>query len=223
MPDADQEVPHLDRMVDEFGVVRRSISTELVSACAGARHRRSNPPVAALRVFRWLDFEAALRILLADDRGKDAGAIEETVGRIEMGAAHAQVPGVDCCRHRQRRLAGAGDPRPLVRFFQADGLTVAGRFDRHDVSRHIANQVAARHPGRKGKRLSARLRLDHGHGDFEQSRLGIRCADSVLVRCRHVRMLLVRPWVRPVAASESPRACSGRCLPRSSRCDRSAH
>ena len=90
---ADEDVAHLDGMVDQFRVIVGHVGAERILLGVERPHRRRHAPVAA-NVVRRHEFEAALAICLADDRREHAGAVEEAVRRVEMRTADIQVIGV---------------------------------------------------------------------------------------------------------------------------------
>ncbi|MCY1541916.1 hypothetical protein D9M68_776320 [compost metagenome] len=95
------------------------------------------------------------QVILAMHAQKDAGAVEEAVGFVQVRAAHRQVPGVDHVFHSQRAVAGRRLPSVVVRF--VDGQAAGARIGRQrfDLAREVADQVAARNPGRQGQALAA--------------------------------------------------------------------
>ena len=93
----DQDVAHLNRVIDEFRVVCSDVSTELVSLRIQRLHRSGYSPVATNRLLRRQYSQLAGLILLADDSRKYTSAIEEGVRRIHMCAAHTEIIGIDLC------------------------------------------------------------------------------------------------------------------------------
>ena len=161
---ADQDLAHLDRMIDQLGIIRRGVAAELVTVRARPR----------------------------PDRGEYRGPVEEAVCPVQVGAAHAEVPRVDRRGQRERRLAGIGHPGALVGLQETDGFAFSARVNLHHASRHVADQVTAGDPCGKRERLSGRVRRLYGDRHLEEPRLGIGRADPVPVRCRHTSPSLIR-------------------------------
>ncbi len=111
--------------------------------------------------------------------------VEETVGLVEVGSAHRQIPGVHLVGHRQRTGRRRDLPGVLVELVHAQ-LAVAGeRRQAHDVARELADHVAAGNPRRQHESLAIRRRIVDGDGDVKQVRAGLRGANRVVqAHCR---------------------------------------
>ena len=98
---------HLDRVVDQRVVVGRPVQPEAVAAGRArqaARFRQAGVHRPALDARRRQVDQAGQLFLAAQEH---AGAVEETVGFVQVRAAHRQVPGIDLVFDAQRPSQGA--------------------------------------------------------------------------------------------------------------------
>ena len=171
------EGAHLDRMVDQLVVVGGAVEAEaqcrgsaaLSTFSARRRERSGHAPALEFASGRWLQVDEAGRVLLAEHAQEDAGAVEEAVCRVEVGATYREVPGVDGHGHRQRGaiLDRRGLPGVLVELVEAHGFAAGFGADGDHMAGEFTNQVAARNPRRQSEALATRRRARHGAADFE--------------------------------------------------------
>ncbi|MNV90300.1 hypothetical protein D3C71_1846740 [compost metagenome] len=85
---------------------------------------------------------------------KHAGAVEKAVGFVQVRATHRQVPGVHHVLHPQRAVGGGDLPGVVVDL--VDNHAARARVGRYgfDLAREVADQVAARNPGRQRQALA---------------------------------------------------------------------
>ena len=100
---------HLDRVVDQRVVVGRPVQPEAVAAGRArqaARFRQAGVHRPALDARR-RQVDQAGQLFLAVHAQEHAGAVEETVGFVQVRAAHRQVPCIDLVFDAQRPSQGA--------------------------------------------------------------------------------------------------------------------
>src|SRR4029077_20491010 len=97
-----------------------------------AVHRRRDDPVAIARALGPPDLELARRGFVPFWPQEKAGAVEQALPRVEVGAAHRQVARVYLAGHSERTHAGRRAPGMLVRLLDRDGPAAALGADRHD-------------------------------------------------------------------------------------------
>ena len=175
-----RQLAHLDRMVDQLVVVRRTIRAEAVHRCAGPRHRGGDPPVAIARAGRAQDVDAAGALLPSQRTQEYAWTIEEGMTGVQMRTAHRQVEGIHVDRHHDGPGVGCHDPGVLVDLGYRQRLAPAARADRHHVPGEVADQIAAGDPGRQREALSIRVGIGDGAGDFEEMGLRTLRKDTVV-------------------------------------------
>ncbi|MNQ77235.1 hypothetical protein D3C85_920950 [compost metagenome] len=148
---------HLDGMVDQRVVVRRQVQAEAVAAgraFVAVGFRKAGVDLPALDAARRRQVHQAGQVVLAMHAQENAGAIEEAVSFVQMRAAHRQVPGIDHVLHPQRTVTGRGLPGVVVDFVDIHPPRAGMRGHRFDLARKIADQIAARNPGRQGQALA---------------------------------------------------------------------
>jgi hypothetical protein len=91
----DGKVADFDRMVNQFRVVVSRVTTESVLARVFRPHRGYNPPVAVRTIRGPLNVDFAGMILLTDDSGKHACAVEKGMGVVQVRTPNILFVGVD--------------------------------------------------------------------------------------------------------------------------------
>ena len=178
------EFAHLHRMVDELVVVRCAKAPETVRIARPAvlgRQRGDQLPVPARLGLGLVDGDEAWRVGASGHRHEHAGAIEEAMGRVEVGRTHRQVPGIDLIVQHQRARPGLNRRAPgvLVELLERARFAIGLRGQADDVARELPDHVAARNPRRQAEHLALRIGLVHGAGHLEQMRARIGGADAV--------------------------------------------
>ncbi len=173
-------------MVDQLVVVRRAIHAKAVGARAAAdparqRQRGRHLPVTVAGALRSLDVDETGAVGTPLDGQEDAGAVEETVGLVEMRGAHRQIPGINLVMQAQRAAGPQrrGAPAVLVELLHAPRLAIDLGPQAHDVARELADHVAARDPRRQAENLASRIGIAHGAADLEQVGTGMGGTDAV--------------------------------------------
>ena len=182
----------LDRVVDQFVVVRRLVEPESVPL-GGARpapglgQRRRHTPVLGTAPGRCHQFDQAGAALVAMRAQKHTGAIEEGMTVIEVRGPHRQVPRVDFAFDLERRSGSprCAAPAMLVELFHGQPSAAAAGFERHDVARKVADHVTARNPCRQRQPLPLRIRVGDGQTDPQQVTRGVGKLDAVLQGLAH--------------------------------------
>src|ERR1700754_3113667 len=91
----------------------------------------------------------------------ESGAVEEASLGIEKGGAHREVEGVDpIAQHQFAGAAAADDPGRLVELLERRRPSSLLGFERKEMARELAHQVAARNPDRQAEALLRRRTLD---------------------------------------------------------------
>ncbi len=182
---ANRQLPALDGVIDQFGVIARRVAAETILFCGVAPHRCCDSPVLSVRWFGREYLDIARQRLLSDHGGKYAGAVKECMVVVEMCATNALV----VCEHLeyqcQRARCFPRAPAALVELFKRDFPAVGFRTNRNDVPRIVADHVAAGNPGRHREDLAVRIRVRHGHADLEKVCGRIERSNAVSVRFAH--------------------------------------
>src|SRR5690606_35037228 len=104
-------------MSDEGVVVGRGVQPEAVPLGrrrAPVRQRQAGVDLPVACVRGRMQVKQAGRSLVARGRKKDAGAVEEGVGFVQMGASYGKVPGIDDIFDMQRTAAGLALPAVIA-------------------------------------------------------------------------------------------------------------
>ena len=198
------EGAHFDRVVDQFVIIGGAVQAERVLGggarfAVGRRQRRGDAPVAVSATRRRLDIDEARRLFLTNDAQEDAGAVEEGVRFVEVGAAYRKIPGMDFAGDGERRaeFERRGLPGVLAELDQRHVLAARFGADGDDVAGEIADQVAARNPCRQGKTLSGRVARGNRAFDVEAVRRRVGRTDSITYgNCFHRQQYMRRiGWV----------------------------
>ena len=157
-----REGPHFNRMVDQFIIVARSVSAKSSVCRSRPRQTGCHLPGAVARRRRRINLHRTVSILLPQYSQKHTGAVEKTVGGIQMRAAHRKIPCVDLVVDNQRTVRGRRLPGVLVQLRKAKCTAAGLRANRHDMPCEFANHVAAGNPRRQRKALAFDIRF----GDY---------------------------------------------------------
>ena len=173
------EGAHFHRMVDQ-GIVVVCPETAKTQLRAGQPGQPgSQVPAQVGGTFRCVDIHFAGLILVPHGCQEYTGAIEITVGGIQVGATHGQVPGVNVVLQLHRTIARWHLPGLLVDFRHGQRLTLATGLQIDQMAGEIPDHVAAGNPGRQRKRLPFRGRLRHGQRHFKKMGFRAQWANPV--------------------------------------------
>ncbi len=92
-------------MVDQFVVVGGDITAKGTALGFQRRQRGSDTPGVKGIALRTLDIDDVRGIFLADHAQEYAGAVEETVGLVQMRGTHRQIPRIHQVMQCQRPVA----------------------------------------------------------------------------------------------------------------------
>ncbi len=182
---AQGEAAHLHGVVDQLVVVLGPVQAEAVALggallASGFRQAGGNAPAGVFQALGWEDVHPMGLAFVAVGGQKDAGAVEEAVGLVEVGAAHREIPGVNGVAQGHRAFSARRQlPAVLVEFGGRDGP--ASRLGRQadDVAGELADHVAAGNPRRQAEHLPGRVGLGELQADFEQVRGRLHGLDRV--------------------------------------------
>src|SRR5690606_13831279 len=107
----------------------------------------------------------ARKVFLAPDGQEDAGAVEESMGFVDMRTAHREIPGIHHVLDGEGSGARFAAPGMVVGLGDPHRITAAAGLERFDLAGEISNKIAAGNPRRKGQCLALRIRLFDGQGD----------------------------------------------------------
>ena len=162
------EGAHLHRMVDELVVVGGLVAAKAVALRLQLSQGRGHAPAGAVGVAGGLDVDRVQALGLTNHFQEDAGAVEVAVVLVQVGHAHAQVPGVDLVGQLQGALNRRGLPGVLVELVQAHQvLASVARLDLDDVLGELSHQVGARDPGGQPQHLTGGIWVGDLQGDRE--------------------------------------------------------
>ena len=147
------ERPHFHRMINQRVVVIGLKPTERQLGTAQAGEAGGHPPVYVGTAFRRLDFYLTGLVFVPHGGQEYTGAVEITVGGIQVRATDRQVPGIYLILHLHRAVAGWQLPGLLVDLGHRQGLAMTTGFDMHQMAGEVTNHVAAGNPGRQCKGL----------------------------------------------------------------------
>ncbi|KAG1257744.1 hypothetical protein G6F65_015801 [Rhizopus arrhizus] len=156
---------HFHGMVDQRVVIRRQVQAEAVAAggaLVAAGFGQAGVDLPAVQAARRRQVHQAGQVVLAMHAQEHAGAVEEAVAFVQMRAAHRQVPRVDHVFDPQRTGARRGLPGGVVDFVDIHAPRARMGRQRFDLAREIADEVAARNPGRQRQALAVRRRRIDG-------------------------------------------------------------
>src|SRR5690606_1602886 len=100
---------HLVRVVDQGVIVRRFIQSESMAAGGGRSsccHRQAGVDLPVAGVSRRMQMKQAARGFEASGTQKHAGAVEKSMGFVEVRATYGKIPRVDDVFDMKRTLAG---------------------------------------------------------------------------------------------------------------------
>ena len=166
-----REMAHFDRMVDQCVIAVGAIAAEAVRRRAVGRQRRGNAPLGKLRSLRCRDDQLARGVSAAFWTKKDGSTVEVGALRIQVRRSHRKVVGIDV-RNQAQRSRASGRAPGILGFL--DELHRAGRRlgpYTHEMSRELADQVAARNPGGQAETLPLGIRIIDRARDLEQVRM----------------------------------------------------
>lgn len=144
-------------MIDQLVIIAGTVHAKSI-ALRGSRHAngfgQAGVDLPIFHVLIGYQFQQTRLFSLTLNGQQGAGAIKESMGLINMRAAYGQVPGVDLVLHTQGALAGFALPAVIVQL--ADGNRFVAREGGYafDLTREVADQVAAGNPGRKAQDLA---------------------------------------------------------------------
>ncbi len=142
-----RKVAGLDRVVDQFVVVRGAVGAEAIGGRARAQHRRGHAPARVGRPFRRHDVDDARCVLAAFRKQEHRRSVEVAARGVEVGGAHRQIVRIDLCHHRQRADAWCGLPDVLAGLRDRHGMAAGLCPHGHEMSREFADRIAAGSPG----------------------------------------------------------------------------
>lgn len=155
---------HFDGVIDQRVVVGGLIHAKSM-ALGGLRVCRCQTQAGVdfplIGMGGWIQQYLAGVVRLAIYTQKNAGAIEESMGFVEMCAAHRQVPRIHDVLNIQGAGAGIGLPGVIAGFLDLDGVALARGPYRFHLPGKIPNKIAAWDPGRHEHGLPFRV----GFGD----------------------------------------------------------
>ena len=127
---------------------------------------RGHPPAGVGFALGRLQVDEAGAFLLPEHTQENAGAVEEGVRLVEVGAAHREIPGVDLVGQGKRLLPFQrfGLPGVLVDLVECNGLAAGFGRDTDDLPGEVANQIAAGNPRRQREALAG------GVGELDAAR-----------------------------------------------------
>src|SRR5690606_3674228 len=104
-------------------------------------------------------------IFLPFDSEKDACAVEECMGFINVGTAHGKVPGINNVLYRKGPFTRRATPGMVSRLVHLHGLGPVAGGNGFDLASKISNKIAAGTPRREGKCMPLRVEMHYGHRD----------------------------------------------------------
>src|SRR5690606_19700896 len=113
----------------------------------------------------------------------EARAVEVAAAAVEIGAAHGLIECVHDDPHVDRALGAAAAPGRVIHLLHPDRTPADLPFDRYDVPRELAQQIAARHPRRQRHAL-LRGRILDAAIDLEAMTVQVGQADAILEQIR---------------------------------------
>ena len=117
--------PHLHRMIDEFGVIRRRVAAETLGRRVDPRQAGSHSPVPITLPLGTTYRHFVGNVFLSMYLDEHTGTVEKTVGRVQMGGPHRQIPGVNLIAQNQRSRTGSALPSAFIQLLQHQGTPVA--------------------------------------------------------------------------------------------------
>ncbi len=182
---ADSQLTDLDGVIDQLGIVGSDIGAETILPGVLPAHGRRHAPVPADVPVGRLNIHIAGSLFLANDGRKHAGAVKERMCQIEVCAPHAVVVSIDVQHQCQFAVGWCGLPATLVELGHRNIAAVRLRACPDNMSRVVADHVAARNPCRHRENLARRIRVDNGQAHFEQVRSRIERSDGVAMWRSH--------------------------------------
>ena len=174
------EMPHLHRMIDQRVVVVGAEAAEPQLRTADPVEPGGQFPGGVGGAVRGVDVHLAGLVLEPHGGEKQTAAVEITVGGVQMGAAHREIPGVDLIAHGHRPGGRRHLPGLLVELGHVQGRVVRRRLQGHDMTGEIPDHVAAGDPGGQRQPLPFRRRPVDGESDLEQMRLRAQRTDLIM-------------------------------------------
>ena len=142
------QLAHFYRAIDQFRIVRRMKITKPPFADLFSLEPGRQPPMP--RIARWRRNADTGRLpLLAMNAQEYIAAVKKSVARVQMGATHRTILGINLVTNDQRAIYRCALPGRFVEFFDADAVCTAVRGKSGDMAGKIPNQVTARHPRRQ--------------------------------------------------------------------------
>ncbi|AFK61479.1 hypothetical protein TKWG_04790 [Advenella kashmirensis WT001] len=130
-------------------------------------------------VIAWVDGHQAWLLFATVHFQKNAGAIEKTVGLIQMGAAHRQIPGVYPIIEREAAGAGRYLPSVIIQFFDGQHRSACLCRQAVNMPGKIPYQIAAWNPCRQRHNLAATIGVADGDLDIKIMSGGVGGCDLI--------------------------------------------